>query len=405
MGKNKLSQYFPPPLRTLLALLVVMMTGYFLMSDLMGGTLFQHQYWDSYTLQTYNWLHGRTYLPDGAKYTYLELAIYQGRYYVSFPPLPSVFLIPFVALCGLDTPNNMVMAAYGLAAAELAYAIMLRRGRKPTVAAFWALVCVWGCNMLWMTTNAGVWFQAQALNMVMCLAAVLCAISGRKALSTTFLALAVGCRPFSAVFLPVFVLLFAWNERKAHGGFWKSCFAQWRCLIGPVLIGACYMAYNYVRFDDPLEFGHNYLPEFVRAEHGQFHWSYLLPNLKHLFTPVTMEDLQLSFPLFQGFIFFVANPIFIIWFFRCAINATRRPVSAEGLLLSAGMLAELVCICMHRTMGAWQFGSRYSCDLIPFLYMYLADRGKKRPSNWELALGGMAVAFNAYGALYMYFYG
>ncbi len=397
---------FPDRMRALMALLAVMGMGYFLLSDLAGGTLFQHQYWDSYTLQTWNWLQGRMYIAEPEKYEYLELAIYQGRYYVSFPPLPSVLLLPLVAIYGLDTPNNQLIALYGMAAAALAWAVMVKRGRTPHAAAFWALVCVWGSNMLWMTTNAGVWFQAQALNMVFCLAAVYSALGGKKALATTFLALAVGCRPMSAVFLPVFFFLFAWDEREERGGFVKSCLAQWRCLIGPILIGACYMAYNYARFGSPLEFGHNYLPEFMRAEHGQFHWTYLWPNLKQMFfTPVTMADGRLSFPLFQGFMFFIANPIFIIYAARCAVNAATRGVSAEGLLLAGGMAVVLLITCMHRTLGGWQFGARYTCDIIPFAFMYLADRGRRQVRNWELAVGGLAVAFNAYGAVYMIFNG
>ena len=406
MGSLRLEKMYPPRLRTLAAMLLAMGAGYFLLSDLMGGTLFQHQYWDSYTLQTWNWLHGRMYIDQPEKYEYLELAIYQGRYYVSFPPLPSVVLVPLVALCGLNTPNNLIIALYGMTAAALAWAIMVKRGRSANTAVFWALVCVWGSNMLWMTTNGGVWFQAQALNMVMCLAAVLSAQCGRKALATTFLALAVGCRPLSAVFLPVFAFLFAWNERRAHGSFMRSCLAQWRCLVGPILIGGCYMAYNYARFGSPLEFGHNYLPEFMRAEHGQFHWSYLLPNLRQMFlTPVTMTGNQLSFPLFQGFMFFVANPIFLIWAGRCAVNAVRQGVSAEGVCVAAGTVLVLFLTCLHRTLGGWQFGARYTCDVIPFLYMYLADRGRRRVAPWELALGGLAVAFNAYGAMYMYLRG
>ncbi len=404
--QKRIHNPIPSRFRTLAALLLVMGAGYFFMSDLMEGTLFQHHYWDSYTLQTWNWFQGRTWIAEPEKYEYLELAIYQGRYYLSFPPLPSVVLVPFVAVFGMDTPSNLIVALYGLVSAALAYLIMLRRGRTPAVSAFWALVCVWGCNMMFMTTIGGVWFQAQALNMVMCLGAVLCALEGKKALSTTFLALAVGCRPLSAVFLPAFAFLFAWDEREERGGFWKSCLAQWRCLVGPILIGACYMAYNYVRFDDPLEFGHNYLPEFMRAEHGQFHWSYLLPNLKQLlFTPVTFADGRLSFPLYQGFMFFVANPLFIVWAVRCVRNAAKKQVSAEGLVLAAGIVATLLLTCLHRTLGAWQFGARYTCDMIPFAYMTLADRGTKRPASWELALGGLAVAFNVYGAMYMYMYG
>ena len=401
---RKLDDLLPEETRVLLALLAVMGLGYFLLSDLMGGTLFQHQQWDSYTLQALNWLQGRTYIPDGEKYQWLELAIYGGRYYVSFPPLPSVVMLPFAALFGLGTPNNAIVGFYGLIAAALAYEIMLAAGRSPRTSAFWALVCVWGSNMMWMTTNGGVWFQAQALNMVMCLAAVLCAMKGRKALSTTFLALAVGCRPWSAVYLPIFAVSFAWDEREQNGGLLKSCLAQWRCLIGPVLIGACYMAYNYVRFHDPLEFGHNYLPEFMEAEHGQFYIGYLWPNLKRLLTePIRFQDGLLDVPLFQGFMFYVANPLFIIWAVHFIRRAVKKDLALEDILLAAGMGAELLLTCMHRTLGAWQFGARYTCDMLPFAYMFLAKRGPKRIADWELLIGGLAVVFNVYGAMHMFF--
>ena len=34
------------------------------------------------------------------------------------------------------------------------------------------------------------------------------------------------------------------------------------------------MGYNLARFGNPLEFGHNYLPEFTRAADGQFSFAY-----------------------------------------------------------------------------------------------------------------------------------
>lgn len=386
-------------------MLMVMAFGYFLMHDLLGGTLLTHNGWDSYTLQTANWLEGRMYVENGEAYPWLELAVFNGRYYVSFPPVPSVILIPFVLLRGMDTPNNLLIALYGMTAAALAYFILLRRGRTPRAAAFWALFTVWGSNMLWMTTNGGVWFQAQALNMVFCLAAVLTAVSGRKAWSTTLLALAVGCRPFSAIFLPVFYLWFAWEERDERG-FVHAMLRQWRCLIGPVAIGLCLMGYNLARFGDPLEFGHNYLPEFTRTETGQFHISYLWPNLKSMFfSALSMEDGRLRFDIFGSFPFYLANPLFLVLLVRQTQNLFRKYITAEGVLLSAGILLGLVCLCMHRTLGGWQFGARYTCDLLPFALLYIADKGPKQLSGWELCLGGLAVLFNAYGFMYMNLFG
>lgn len=386
-------------------MLILMIFGYFLMHDLTGGTLFAHDARDSYTLQTLNWLEGRMYVANGENYPWLELAVFDGRYYVSFPPVPSVILLPFVLLWGMDTPNNLLIALYGLTAAVLAYFILLRRGRSPRVSAFWAIFTVWGSNMLWMTTNGGVWFQAQALNMVFCLAAALAAVYGQKAWSATLLALAVGCRPFSAIFLPVFYLWFAWEDMDERG-FIPAMLRQWRCLIGPVIIGLCLMGYNFARFGDPLEFGHNYLPEFTRTETGQFHISYLLPNLKNMFfSPIRIVDGRLSFDIFGSFPFYIANPLFLVLFVRQTQNLIRKNITAEGLLLSAGILLGLVCLCMHRTLGGWQFGARYTCDLLPFALLYLADKSPVKLSNWEFALGGMAILLNAYGFMYMYLYG
>ncbi|MCD7748841.1 MAG: hypothetical protein LUH42_02185 [Oscillospiraceae bacterium] len=388
----------------MLAMLLVMAGGYVLLSDLMGGTLFATQVRDSYTLQTWNWLQGRMYIENGENYTWLELAIYQDTYYVSFPPVPSVLLIPWVLLFGMDVPSNFVCGLYGLISAALAYEIMLTRGREGKTAAFWALFTVWGSNMLWMTTDGSVWFQAQALNMMFCLAGVLAAFRGRRAWATTFLALAVGCRPMSAVFLPVFFFLFVREDRKEYG-LRQAVLRQWQCLIGPVIVAAGLMAYNYARFGNPLEFGHNYLPEFVRAENGQFHISYLWPNLKQiLFGPVSITDGRLSFSLYNGFMFYIANPLYLVVFVY-AIRGLFRSSARGGGLLLAGMALELLRLCMHRTMGGWQFGARYTCDMLPFALMYLALRDRPRARSWELAVGGLAVAFNAYGVMYMYLYG
>ncbi len=48
----------------------------------------------SYTLQACAWLQGRLDIPHGEAYAFLELAIKDGRYYVSFPPFPSYVLLP-----------------------------------------------------------------------------------------------------------------------------------------------------------------------------------------------------------------------------------------------------------------------------------------------------------------------
>lgn len=54
--------------------------------------------YSTYTLQALAWREGRLFL--SRDYPHLELAVYQGNYYVSFPPVPSLVLLPLTFLCG-----------------------------------------------------------------------------------------------------------------------------------------------------------------------------------------------------------------------------------------------------------------------------------------------------------------
>ena len=118
-------------------MLALMAFGYLLLHDLLGGTLLSHSAWDSYTLQAMAWRRGSLSL--GQNYPWLELAVYQGEYYVSFPPFPSVVLLPFTFLFGENTPNNLIIAIVTMATAALAYRCLRRAGMRETCAVLGAL--------------------------------------------------------------------------------------------------------------------------------------------------------------------------------------------------------------------------------------------------------------------------
>ncbi len=386
------------------ALLIVMLTGYVLLHDLAGGTLLSHSAWDSYTLQALAWREGKTYLSQN--YTYLELAIYQGRYYVSFPPVPSLVMLPLTFIFGGNTPNNLVMAAYAMATVSLAYLALRRAGTGAYSAAATALFYVWGSNMLWMSMDGGVWFQAQSLCMLLSTGAVCAAQRGRRILAYALIALAVGCRPFVIVaFIPLCVYFFC-ADRAEHPNerALRTAARQLPCLILPALIGGAYMWYNYIRFDSVLEFGHNYLPEFTGAEHGQFWIGYLGQNLYNIFLrPITLKaGGALNYPFFDGFIFYIANPIYIVLFFRMLGDIKHRRLDASRAALLIAIPAGLVLLCMHKTFGGWQFGARYTVDYIPLVLAYMLYRGGLKRSEYLIA--ALGLMFNAYGAAAMNIY-
>lgn len=398
---------------TLSGLLLCMFFGYMLIHDLLGGTLLAHNWYDSYTLQAMAWRTGSLAVPECS---WLELATYNGQFYVSFPPFPSVVMLPLTYIFGENTPSNLVVALTTMASAALVYKLARGEGRglcrRDSVLT--ALIITWGSNMMWMSTLGGVWFIAQCMCMLLQLIAIYCAWKNRRVAAYLMMALAVGCRPFSAVgFVPLFIYFYVRDKKSApERGFVRTALKQLPALILPLLVAAAYMWYNYARFNDPLEFGHNYLPEFIASPEGQFNLSYIAQNLLNILRPITLGDgLTLKYEVFDGFLFFVANPFFI-WFFISAARVikAREKLGAVRIALVAALFLELLLLCAHKTFGGWQFGARYMVDLLPLALAFVLlsfrrdENGAAAPLRaYERAIAYFGVMLNVYGALSMTF--
>lgn len=374
--------------------------------SLAGGTLLSHNDYDSYALQAENWLAGRNYIAGGENYPWLELAIYQERYYHAFPPVPVLWMLPWVLAYGsaAAVPSNLAMALLALLCACGCYACCARAGLSPAAASCLTLFVSMGSNAFWLSTSGGVWFLAQMLGLCLALWGLFFAqrtTAPSAALASLCMALAVGCRPFYALLLALWLV---WYARR---------FPAWKKLLPPllpaVLVAACMMGYNLARFGNPLEFGRSYLPEFVRSPEGQFSLTYLLQNLTNLLRPITLDgDLQLHFAIFNGFFFLAANPLFLLCLLR-GISATVRrdarnpalPLPTRGWVLALGSGITVLLLCLHRTLGGWQFGTRYLIDLFPWVILWFLARPRWQPRTGAWTLCGTAVLFNLYGALYM----
>lgn len=427
----------------LICLMVIMIAGYILIHDLYknqsAGKLLDNHHWDSYTLQALSWREGRADL--GRNYSYLEIAEYQGKFYVSFPPFPSVVIFPLTFVFGASVPSNLLVMIYALIAAAFAYKIFRHAGFKEGSSALLALLVVWGSNAMWMSTVGGVWFQAQLLNLALLLGAFYAALRGKRILAYALVACAVGCRPFSMVcFIALFVYFYVLDRGKSEAPkrnrlafFFRTALKQRKCFIIPICIAAAYMCYNFIRFGNVFEFGHNYLPEFIKSPDGQFNVSYLFTNLKRLFLRFVKvnPDLTLDYPPFDGFCIFVANPIFVLSVVYIVTDIVCKKLNAARGAIIAAMFLNIIFTCMHKTLGGWQFGARYTVDIIPLVCFYMAlasldtrssvtvnaaiNRGMKRSraevlpqtekrlKYYEIFVCAFGIMFNVYGAMAMTF--
>ncbi len=190
-----------PSLKWIPVLLVVAsVVLLFSMQLLLGKDPLKHSTYNSYTLQALQWRKGEIALDENV--TYLELAVFQGRYYVSFPPVPTVPVFFLTFIFGENVPDALLVILYGVASCFLIYVILKRKTRAPALSAVWAFLICFASSMLPILTDGAVWYQAQMLAFLFTVAAIERMQKGAVTVSLVLFALSVGCRPFNVLFGP-----------------------------------------------------------------------------------------------------------------------------------------------------------------------------------------------------------
>ena len=326
---------------------------------------FSHDFQDSYTLQALAWRTGQTHITPSELSHDLELAVYGGKLYVSFPPVPTIplWLLTFLYV--------------------------------------WAVFLVAGCNLLYICWSGGVWYQAQALAFLLTLCAFRLLLSKSSAawiMGLFSLALAVGCRPFQAVYIvPGLWMAYRNIQDKGKASPMRALIMLFLFCVPAILAGLGYGLYNMARFGSFFEFGHAYLPEF--QEYGpQFSLSYFAQNLKNVFRLPFFEANRLDFPRFSGFAFYLVNPLFLLALGAAVHGLCKKRFRAQDYLLALCLVLHFTLLLLHRTFGGWQFGTRYLIDLCPALFYFtLRHPFKSRLFAGTVMLWG--VLFNLYGGL------
>ena len=361
--------------------------------------------YNSYTLQACAWLDGR--LDLGQTYKHLEIAEYGGKYYVSFPPFPSYIMLPFALLMGENTPDAIIalmVTVIGIRYAVRVYYTLC----SDNDGLFWVLFLYLGTGYVFIAINGYVWFMAQTMCFTLSLASLYHAVRGRGFASLTAWACAVGCRPLVVLYLPI--LLGILRQVYKAMPLRQLLRRKWYWCVGPLLLGGSYMLLNYLRFGSVFEFGHSYLPEFVRAPAGQFSLTYLADNLANLFRmPVWNGKAEpLKFYTANGMALWLVNPMLVTiaaaW--SRALCQNRRKDVFMLAAIPVLTVTYVFVLCCHRTLGGWHFGDRYLLDVMPWLFFGLVKWKPRfgRFALWNLPLCCFGASLHLIGTVAVYNY-
>lgn len=231
----------------------------------------------------------------------------------------------------------------------------------------------------------------------------------RLGFASFFLGYAVLCRPTLAVYCIAALFFFAGGLKKALDGLEKKqktrTFFKYAAValvpLGVIALGQ--MVYNYLRFDNPLDFGIQYSLTINDFTHSEFHWKYVLINMYAYllnmphFTPKTFTHLASSAERFglNGYMFFDdagknlisvgiiyrALPMFAYLFSGKALQRVEKKKRVLPILLIG-----VTCILMPLAIifSSWESGyaARYNADF-----------------SWQMVIGALVIAFTLYKSI------
>ena len=344
-------------------------------------------------------LHGRIYVTEAPSWL-SELVPATVGWYVPYPPMPAVLLLPFVALFGMDVPQQIVSAVVGAASAGLLFLAMARLGLRGRARLGLIAVFAFGTVLWWGASEGSAWLFAQAVAVLFSAAALLLATHRRAPILAGLL---LGCATISR--LPVgltapFILAVAVGlplpfTRADVRRVLRPAIAF---VVGLAIPVGLYALYNLARWGTPVDLGYVRIPGVLQdpiyADHGILSIFYIPRHVYAIF--LRSFDFQEEFPWFRpswwGLSLFLTTPLYL-WLARAPWRDPRVRWACVGIGLA------LIPIVTHGNVGITQWGYRFSLDVqVPlFALLALAFAGRTQRDWRPIAAGTAALLVNLYG--------
>ncbi len=353
-----------------------------------------------------------------------DWALFEGKWYVSFPAFPAVVILPAVVIWGDRVWDPLYWAIFAGLGPALLY-VLLRRlreqgatARTPRDDLALTALFAFGSAYYYTAVQGTVWFAAHVVAVPLIAAFLLFGLGARRPLlAGCMLALCFWTRP-STMFLAIVFAIEALGATRrlqpmaadADEQPWHRALGAWlRSLDVPralpklawfalpiLLAGGLAMWFNAARFHDPFEFGHTHLRIRWKAridKWGLANYHYLAKNLAVFLAALPwLSEVPPYVKISRhGLALWFTTPHYLGVLWPKRVNPTY-----VALALGAGAVA-LVDLC-YQNSGWIQFAYRFSLDYAVLIVAMLALAGRKQGPMWYV-LFVFAVAVNLFGAI------
>jgi hypothetical protein len=337
-------------------------------------------------------LHGRVDV-SGAALNLAEIVPYNNHYYVVYPPMPAVFLMPLVAIFGTSFDQSLLSIFLACLCVPAIW-LMLKKTGVNGNKALWLTVLFGFGTCFWFTASVGnSWFIEHVVAVLFLTLAIILALYKKSPFLTgLLLGFAFLSRLPVILAFPFFLLMYyqqnkTWKPRIKHAVYFA---------IGLALLVGVYELYNFSRWGVFSDLGYYLIPGIQYDPlytNGVFSLSYIPRQLYAIFLqgPVFLNSFPYIEPSTIGLGLFFTTPAFIYIF-----KGPWDSLSKKAALAVACILPILL---VHGNVGFAQFGYRFSLDFTPFLIL-LASKGMRKNLGWlEKSLIILSVMINLWAIL------
>jgi hypothetical protein len=318
-------------------------------------------------------------------------------HYNSFPPFPSLLMIPQVLVHG-EWANDVATTVVLAALVPAFFLVLLGRLRAAGLSARSPREDLWLTGLLGFGTvfffsavQGRVWFTAHVVGVLCAVLYVWASVEARRpVLAGLFLAFAVTTRVPMLFMAPLF-LWEAWRLGPEGRVRRLVLFALPLAAVGALAAG-----YNLARFHELTEFGHSYLEVRQQAQierYGLFDLHYLARNLAVALA--LLPELRPDWPYVSisghGLALWFTTPALLLLLWPRLQSRWHRPLALVVAAVAGWSL-------LYQNSGWVQFGYRFSLDYIVPLVILLAIGGRPL-SRFARGLILVGVAVNLFGAI------
>lgn len=347
-----------------------------------------------FTRLSESFIRGRLYVTEHPSWMN-ELIPIADKYFVVYPPMPAVILIPYVFLFGKSVSQSLFSILLGVANVGLIYILLKRIGFSLKTTILVTVLFAFGTNHWFLASVGSAWYMAHITALFFLILALIETFGKQRIFLIGFLlGASFWARTTEMFTLPFFYILF-WKK------FWpinkRNIFNFLLLNSGMAFFILVDAEYNFLRFGNFSPFSpYQLIPKIDQEpifQQGFMNLAYIQRHIQAIF--FRLPEIRFSPPYLIPSLYSTA-----LWFTTPAIFFALR--AKKSLLVTAcwaGILSTLFVISLWGGVGFSQFGYRFAQDFMPFLLILIALGIGQKPTKWGYLLVLISILVNLWGTI------